>query len=112
MGTKTITTLAERKQAEARRRSRAAEQAVEALRAYARETGGRFVVFGSFVTNGLRYDSDLDVMVDFPASASLDAWLFAEDVGQRLDLPIDLHDAGTSKAAFVERVLARGVLLE
>jgi predicted nucleotidyltransferase len=107
----TVTTLAERKAAEAARRKRAADDAVRELLAYARERGGQFVVFGSYVTDTMRFDSDLDVFVDFPLDWTADAWRFVEDVGARLALPLDIHDARTTKPAFADRVRAKGLVL-
>lgn len=103
-----VATLAERKAREAARRKSAANRAVDEMRLYAADHGGRFVVFGSWLRDAFRYDSDLDVLIDFPAETATAAWLFLEDLGARLDLPIDLHDAATSKQAFVERVRATG----
>lgn len=40
--------------------------AVEELRSYAIAVGGRFVLFGSAVAGRLKYDSDFDLVVDFP----------------------------------------------
>lgn len=107
----TITTLTERKAAEAARRKRAADEVVRQLRGYARVHGGSFVVFGSYVTDTMRFDSDLDVLVDFPPERSGDAWRFAEDICARLSVPLDIHDACTTKAAFTERVRSKGLVL-
>lgn len=107
----TVTTLSARKAAEAARRKRGADAAVGELARYARAHGGRFIVFGSFVTDSMRFDSDLDLLVDFPEDRSGEAWRFAEAVCARLGVPVDLHDAGTTKPAFVARVLARGLVL-
>ncbi len=106
-----VTTLAERKAAEAARRRRAADAVVEALRAYAGEHGGRFVVFGSYVAGEVRFDSDFDLLIDFPEERSPDAWRFAEDVCARHGLPPDLHDAATTTEKFLERVRAKGLHL-
>jgi len=105
------TTLAERKAAEAARRKHAADEAVRELRRYAREHGGRFIVFGSYVTDTMRFDSDVDVLVDFPMDRTADAWRFVEDVCARHAVPLDIHDARTTKAAFVERVCTTGLVL-
>ncbi len=107
-----VTTLAERKHNEASRRKRAADAAVRELRDHARARGGRYVLFGSYVTGRMRFDSDLDVMIDFPADRTAEAWLFAEEVGARNAVPLDLHDAGTTSAAFRERVMDRGLVLQ
>ncbi|KQT52683.1 hypothetical protein ASG43_19725 [Aureimonas sp. Leaf454] len=107
-----VTTLARRKSSEAHRRKAAADAAVRDLHDHARERGGRFVLFGSYVDGVMRFDSDLDVLVDFPADRAVEAWIFAEDVARRHAIPIDLHDASTSRAAFVDRVRQKGRLLQ
>jgi predicted nucleotidyltransferase len=106
-----VTTLTERKAAEAARRRRAADDVVGELRGYARKHGGRFVVFGSYATGTMRFDSDLDVLIDFPPELSGAAWRFAEGVSAGLELPLDIHDARATKAAFIERVLSKGLVL-
>lgn len=106
-----VTTLSERKATEAARRDHAASRVAAALRAYAAETGGRFVLFGSFVDRRMRYDSDLDVLIDFPADRIAEAWDLVERTCAEADIEPDIHDTGTSKPAFVERVLARGLIL-
>lgn len=107
----TITTLPQRKAAEAARRRRAAGEAVCELRDYARSHGGAFVVFGSFVKDALRFDSDLDVMVDFPVETSAEAWRHAEAICERRAIPVDLHDARTTRPAFADRVRRTGLVL-
>lgn len=108
----TVTTLTERKSAETARRVRAAHQAVRELTDYARFHGGRFIVFGSYVTHTMRFDSDLDVMIDFPAKAVGDAWRYAEVLCARLAIPLDVHDAGTTKPEFTARIRESGMVLE
>ena len=106
-----ITTLSERKAAEAARRRRVAGEAVRQLRDYARAHGGAFVVFGSFASDTMRFDSDLDVMVDFPVESSAAAWLRAEAVCEKLAIPVDLHDARTTKPSFADRVRRTGLVV-
>lgn len=106
-----VTTLDERKATEAARRKLAADGVVRELDAYARKHGGRFIVFGSFATDTMRFDSDLDVMIDFPADRTPDAWRFVEDACARHEVPLDAHDARTTKPGFVERVCSRGLVL-
>lgn len=106
-----VTTLAQRKAAEATRRRQAADAVVEALRAYAGREGGAFVVFGSYVTGTMRFDSDLDVLIDFPAERAGSAWNFVEDVCAEHGIPPGIHDAGTCRPAFTERVRATGLAL-
>jgi predicted nucleotidyltransferase len=73
-----IVTLTERKAAETERRRRAVDDLRSALAAYAREHGGRFLLFGSAARGNMRYSSDVDILVDFPPDALDDAWRFAE----------------------------------
>ncbi|MFN3547615.1 MAG: nucleotidyltransferase family protein [Mesorhizobium sp.] len=110
MSSTTVTTLSVRKTAEAARRKRGADAAIGELARYAREHGGRFIVFGSYVTDAMRFDSDLVLPVDFPKDRSGNAWRFAEEVCRRLGVPVDLRDASTITPAFVARVLARGLV--
>lgn len=106
-----VTTLAQRKSAEGERRRRAADAVVDELRAYAHREKGGFVVFGSYVNGGLRFDSDLDLMVDFPPDRAGAAWRFVEDVCDRHGLTPDIHDAATGRDAFAARVRANGISL-
>ncbi len=109
--TASITTVAARKAREAARLQRAAHQAVDELKDYARREGGTFVVFGSYATDSMRFGSDLDIMLDFPVEAAGDAWRFAEDVCSRLGVPLDIHDAHSTKPEFAARVRKSGLVL-
>jgi predicted nucleotidyltransferase len=73
-----IVTLAERKAAEATRRQRAVTELRRILDAYARAHGGRFLLFGSAARGQMRYDSDVDILVEFPPDQHAAAWNFAE----------------------------------
>ena len=106
-----VTTLPERKRLEAARRGRAARSVMEELRTYARAKGGCFVVFGSVASGRVRYDSDIDILVDFPAEESAQAWCFAEEICARHAIALDILDAATTRAAFVEVIRDRGVAL-
>ena len=68
-------------------------------------------LFGSVTRGEAREDSDVDVLVDFPMDRTADAWRFVEDVCARHAVPLDIHDARTTKAAFVERVCTTGLVL-
>jgi predicted nucleotidyltransferase len=73
-----IVTLSERKAAEATRRQRAVGELRLALDAYGRAHGGRFLLFGSAARGDMRYDSDVDILLDFPPDRLSSAWRFAE----------------------------------
>ena len=106
-----VTTLPERKRAAAARIARAAATACAELRAYARERNGCCVGFGSVAEGRVRYDSDLDILIDFPAELVGEAWRFAEEVCARHAIELDLLDAATTNEATVARLRARGMEL-
>lgn len=92
------------------------EEAVETLAAelaaYAREHGGRFILFGSAARGELRHDSDVDIMVDFPRGLEREAWLFAEERAWALKLKPDMSDKGWSGRRLWERVHREGRVLD
>src|SRR5580700_11265611 len=71
-----IVTVAERKAAEAMRRQRAVADLRRVLDAYARGHGGRFLLFGSAARGQMRYDGDVDILVEFPPDRQGAAWNF------------------------------------
>ena len=73
-----VVTLTERKAAEATRRQRAVGDLRRALDDYARAHGGRYLLFGSAARGQMRYDSDVDILVEFPPDRLAAAWNFAE----------------------------------
>jgi predicted nucleotidyltransferase len=99
-----IVTLTERKAAEAERRRLAVEDLCAVLALYAREHGGRFLLFGSAARGEMRYDSDVDILVDFPAGAIDDAWSFAEQSCWDRGLEPDITPFSSCKGRFRERV--------
>lgn len=82
------------------------------LRNYAEAHGGRFILFGSVVREGQRYDSDVDILVDFPESTQSDAWRFAETACWDLGLKPDVRPANLCSEAFVARIPAYAIALE
>jgi predicted nucleotidyltransferase len=99
-----IVTLAERKAAEAERRRLAVEDLCAVLASYAREHGGRFLLFGSAARGEMRYDSDVDILVDFPGDSIDDAWNFAEQGCRDRGLEPDITPFSSCKGRFRERV--------
>ena len=99
-----IVTLPERKAAEAARRRQAVEELRVVLTGSARAHGGRFLLFGSAARGTMRYDSDVDILVDFPPDALDDAWAFAERACWERRLDPDITPYGSCKGAFRERV--------
>jgi hypothetical protein len=45
---------------------------------YSRENNGRFLLYGSVSRNQYRFNSDIDIVVDFPVDQINLAWKFAE----------------------------------
>ena len=98
-----IVTLSEHKAAEAARRSRAVDELRPILAAYARAHGGRYLLFGSAARGEMRYDSDVDILVDFPPDAIDDAWCFAERACWDRALAPDIIRYSPNKRALLER---------
>ncbi|WP_375457664.1 nucleotidyltransferase family protein [uncultured Enterovirga sp.] len=105
-------TLTERKRAKVARMEAAVEALAAELAAYAREHGGRFILFGSAARGEMRHDSDVDIMVDSPGGPGSDAWLFAEERAWALGLKPDLSDKGWSGFRLLERVARDGRILD
>ncbi|MEE2952081.1 MAG: nucleotidyltransferase domain-containing protein [Pseudomonadota bacterium] len=95
--------LEERKAREASRRRTVVDTVVDALDRYAKAHGGRFHVVGSAVTGQMRYDSDLDVLVEFPPDHEHDAFTFVEDLCIEHRLPLDALAFRTMSARFLAR---------
>ncbi len=99
-----IVTLTERKATEAARRAAAVEALVPVLRDYARAHGGRFLLFGSAARCRMKFDSDVDLLMDFPEAALNEAWQFAEAACWVRDLEPDLLPYRWCKQAFLDHV--------
>ena len=107
-----VVTISERKEREAARRKQAAEDVMAELRTFAHETGGRFLVFGSVAGNRVRYNSDIDIMIDFPPDLEPQAWNKVEDLCRKKGIRPDIHSTGWSKPAFVQEVSRAAIVLE
>ena len=108
MITQRVATLAQRKAAEASRRRTAAARMEVDLAELGMRLGGSFILFGSYVLGEMRFDSDLDLLIDMPADVVAQAFAEAEAMGRHHDLPLDLHDAATASPDFVTRVRRNG----
>jgi hypothetical protein len=73
-------TIDQGKRDEAGRRVSAVHAISEHLRQYARSKGGRFLLYGSTARGETRFDSDIDLLLDFAADLEAEAWRFAEEV--------------------------------
>jgi predicted nucleotidyltransferase len=101
-----IVTLKERKETERARRQAAVAVLRARLADYARAQGGRFLLYGSAARGTMRYDSDVDVLVDFPEETKAAAWDYAEEVCRELRLPIDVNYRDWCGAAFLAHIKA------
>jgi predicted nucleotidyltransferase len=79
------------------------------LDAFARKGKGQFLIYGSVVRSQHRFDSDVDVLVDFPAEALTEAWRFCEDACRRHGLRPDVRPKHLCSPEFLKRVSARPV---
>ena len=103
--------LQESKAASAERMQAAVAELKPALAAYARDHGGRYVLFGSAARREMRDDSDVDILIDFPDGAHMDAISFAEDACFRLGLKPDILGFGWPAGRLLARVNDEGLVL-
>jgi predicted nucleotidyltransferase len=99
-----IITLTERKATEAARRTEAVEDLVPVLSEYARQHGGRFLLFGSAARGQMKFTSDVDLLMDFPPETLDEAWKFAEAACWDRGLEPDLLPYGGCKPAFLDHI--------
>jgi predicted nucleotidyltransferase len=81
------------------------------LAEYGRAHGGRFWCYGSAVTDRLRFDSDIDTLVDFDAANTTAALGFAESAYAGLGLKIDIQPKAWCSGPFLDRIVAHAVIL-
>ena len=99
-----IVTLRERKADAATRRSEAVAALRPVLTAYARAHGGRFLLYGSAARGCIKYDSDVDLLLDFPPDQVREAWNFAESACWDRGLEADLLPYDGCKPAFLAHI--------
>ena len=73
-----VVTLSEIKAAEAARRREAVTALKVDLAAYARTHGGRFLLFGSAARGTMRYDSDVDILVEIAKDAPVGVFEYVD----------------------------------
>ncbi len=112
MTTRDFPTLAERKAARLAVMNEAVAMVRDRLCGYARAQGGRFLLYGSAARGGLRFDSDIDVLIDFPEDRLSDAWRFAEEVCREFDLKADLCPLAWCRDDFIAHISKHAVSLE
>lgn len=105
-----IVTVPERKAREAQRRRVAAQAVMTEAKTFASTKGGRFYVFGSVAEDRVRFDSDFDVIVDFPQAVEMEAFDFIEDACRRHQLPPDIHLKSWASEGFLGRIRGRATV--
>ena len=104
-------TLTEHKRAKVARMQASVKALSADLAAYAREHGGRYILFGSAARGELRHDSDVDVVADFPSDISSEAWDYAEERAAALGLKPDVHQLSWMGERLSERIVQEGLVL-
>ena len=99
-------TLDQRKREAAARRAAAPEALRARLEAFAREHQGRYLIYGSLARGEARYDSDIDILLDFPEASQAEAWRRAEEACAALDIDYDIMPLSWARERFLERALA------
>ena len=99
-----VQTLAQRKLARVEEIRAGVARLRAELAEYGRAHGGRFLIYGSAATGRLHYDSDVDLLVGFPAATASAAVDFVEEACARLKLKVDVQPKAWCKAAFLSRI--------
>lgn len=71
---------------------------------YAFDHGGTFLIFGSAARSDMHFDSDVDILVDFPSGAEAAAWRFAEDACYKLGLIPDVRPKSLCADRFIHHI--------
>ena len=71
---------------------------------YAAEHGGAFLIYGSAARGDMRFDSDVDILVDFSPSAEAAAWRFAEDACHKHGLVPDVRPKSLCADRFINHI--------
>ncbi len=106
-----ILTLSDRKQARIDAIRAALPLLENELQAYARSHQGRYLIFGSMVTGHLHYESDVDLLADFSREKLGEALDFANELGTRLNVPVDVVSFQHCKPEFLKRILPNARVL-
>lgn len=76
----------------------------EDLAVFAKRMGGKFLMYGSAARGDYRFDSDVDIIVDFPSAKESDAWRFAEEACRRHGLVPDVRPRRYCEKKFIDRI--------
>lgn len=104
--------VATRKQEEAARRAGLVEKITARLGSYAQKRGGRYILFGSMARGETRFDSDVDLLIDFPAEWEGEAWRTAEDLCAELRIEVDMRPVAWCSPDFLARIMPDAKVIE
>lgn len=90
---------------------RGVERLQPRLADYARQHGGRFVLFGSTIEGEIHDLSDVDIIADFPNPAVFSACRFADDACFELGLVPDVRPAFWTSPEVLRRACDTGRIL-
>lgn len=99
-----IVTVEDRKGREVSRLRGAIDGVRKLLTAYAAGHGGRYMIFGSAARGDIRFDSDFDVVADFPAAEERAAFEFAEVTCVQHGLKPDIRLMSEMSPGFIDRI--------
>jgi predicted nucleotidyltransferase len=106
-----VVTLRQRKQERTEEIRAAFMRLRDDLIEYGRAQGGRFWIYGSAATGNLHFESDIDILVDFPAEKTAAAVGYVERRGADLGLRVDVQPKAWCSDEFLQRVSQAAVVL-
>lgn len=74
------------------------------LEGYAKKVGGAFLIYGSAARGDYRFDSDVDIIIDFSVEKESDAWSFAEATCRKHGLVPDVRPKRFCELKFLEHI--------
>jgi predicted nucleotidyltransferase len=83
-----------------------------ALDEYARRHHGRFLLYGSIARGDYRFNSDVDILVDFAENETDKAWQFAEQSCLDFGLIPDIRPVSFCEKKFLDKVSCEMVIID
>jgi predicted nucleotidyltransferase len=106
-----VVTIEERKRARVQQIRAGFARLCDALSDYGRAHGGRFWVYGSAAVDRFHYESDIDLLVDFPEPQTSAAITFVESTAAQLSLKADVQPKAWCTSEFVDRISKQARIL-
>ena len=107
----TVITLEERKRARVEEIRAGFARLRDALAGYGRAHGGKFWIYGSAAAGRVHFESDIDILVDFPEAKTSAALTFVEETSLRYKLKADAQPKSWCMPAFLERISKDALIL-